>query len=130
LLLIEISKKIVLCFILVDELWYRAICVKAPNDLDKNDNDYMVYFLDWGMEYLTKVEDIKKMPKDFIYLPATAYKCYVKGIVVYKNITIHIIVKGDSSPPHKYKIKIVVKLIFLKPADYIVLTDQVKYFSL
>ncbi|XP_060870995.1 uncharacterized protein LOC132945306 isoform X4 [Metopolophium dirhodum] len=65
-----------------DELWYRAICVKAPNDLVKNDNDYMVYFLDWGMEYLTKDEDIKKMPKDFIYLPATAHKCYVKDAPV------------------------------------------------
>ncbi|KAL4112570.1 hypothetical protein QTP88_016325 [Uroleucon formosanum] len=65
-----------------DELWYRAICVKTPNDLDKNDNDYIVYFLDWGMEYLIKVEDIKKMPKDFIYLPATAHKCYVKDAPV------------------------------------------------
>ncbi|XP_022162071.1 uncharacterized protein LOC111027893 isoform X3 [Myzus persicae] len=65
-----------------DELWYRAICVKAPNDLDKNDKDCMVYFLDWGMEYLTNVEDIRKMSKDFIYLPATAHKCYVKDAPV------------------------------------------------
>uniref|UniRef100_A0A2H8TG30 Tudor domain-containing protein 1 n=1 Tax=Melanaphis sacchari TaxID=742174 RepID=A0A2H8TG30_9HEMI len=62
----------------VDELWYRAICVKTPNDVDKNDNNYMIYFLDWGLEYLTNVKDICKIPKDFIYLPAAAHKCYVK----------------------------------------------------
>lgn len=83
-LVLTFWKKIVFCFVLVDELWYRAICVKVPNDLDKN-NDYLVYFLDWGMEYLTNIEDIKKMPKDFIYLPATAYKCYVKGTLWYHS---------------------------------------------
>ncbi|XP_015365660.1 PREDICTED: uncharacterized protein LOC107162970 [Diuraphis noxia] len=68
----------------IDQLWYRAICVKVPNDLDEDDNGYMVYFLDWGMEYLTNVEDLNKMPKDFIYLPATAHKCYVKGALYIK----------------------------------------------
>jgi len=87
-------------FVLVDELWYRAICVKAPNDLDKNVNDFMVYFLDWGMEYLTNVEDIRKMSKEFIYLPATAHKCYVKGaLYIGTNITMHIFLIGVQAPP-------------------------------
>jgi len=50
----------------------------------------MVYFLDWGLEYLTNVKDICKMPKDFVYLPATAHKCYLKGMWVHKNIVVQI----------------------------------------
>lgn len=85
-------------------MWYRAICVKAPNDLDKNDNDYMVYFLDWGMEYLTKVEDIKKMTKDFIYLPATAHKCYLKGMLYIKISQYTLSLKGIQVFPTNIKL--------------------------
>lgn len=77
--------------------------MKVPNDLDENNHGYEVYFLDWGMEYLTNVEDINKMPKDFIYLPATAHKCYVKG-ALYIKISLYTL-------PIDLKINIVAMLI-------------------
>lgn len=63
--------------ILGDELWYRAICMKTASK--PNESNLMVYFLDWGIDYLVNMKDICKMPKDFIYLPATAHKCYIEG---------------------------------------------------
>ncbi|XP_026816248.1 uncharacterized protein LOC113555865 isoform X3 [Rhopalosiphum maidis] len=80
-------------YVLVDKLWYRAICMKVPDDLSKNDYNYVVYFLDWGLEYYSNVKDICKMPKDFIYLPATAYKCYVKDAPLSKwsASTLHVV---------------------------------------
>lgn len=61
-----------------DDVWYRAVCIKTTGCTLK-ENNYTVYFLDWGMEYLVNAENIYKMTKEFVYLPATAYKCYVKG---------------------------------------------------
>ncbi|XP_050056969.1 uncharacterized protein LOC114132611 isoform X5 [Aphis gossypii] len=71
-----------------DNLWYRAICVNVSDD-----NNYTVYFLDWGLEYLTNVKDICKMPKDFVYLPATAHKCYLKDAPLSKwsASTMHVV---------------------------------------
>ncbi|XP_050543343.1 uncharacterized protein LOC126906674 isoform X2 [Daktulosphaira vitifoliae] len=64
-----------------DDLWYRALCVKKPDMFNKN-NNYTVYFLDWGIEYSVIPEDLREMPKNFIYLPASAIKCFVKDLDV------------------------------------------------
>lgn len=53
------------------------MCMKTPDKL--NGNNYLIYFLDWGIEYLVNIADIYKMSKEFVYLPATAYKCYIQG---------------------------------------------------
>lgn len=63
-----------LCNILGDELWYRAICIKSADSLNGN---ITVYFLDWGIEY--SVNTVYKMSKEFVYLPATAHKCCLQG---------------------------------------------------
>lgn len=64
-------------YIIADELWYRAICVKSVNTA--GGTCYTVYFLDWGVEYSVHAKDLRKMSKEFIYLPATAHKCCVQG---------------------------------------------------
>lgn len=58
-------------------MWYRAVCIKTA-DLSKEKN-HTVYFLDWGVEYSVSPEDTCEMSKEFIYLPASAHKCYVMG---------------------------------------------------
>lgn len=58
-------------------MWYRAICMKTSDKL--NGNNYLIYFLDWGIEYLVNITEIYKMSKEFIFLPAAAHKCYVSG---------------------------------------------------
>jgi hypothetical protein len=42
--------------------------------------------LDWGIEYFINAEEICKMSKDFVYLPATAHKCFIKGGINYFGI--------------------------------------------
>lgn len=64
-----------MCNSLGDNLWYRAVCINTADKLNK----YYVYLLDWGIGYLVNAKDIYKMSKDFVYLPAAAHKCYVKG---------------------------------------------------
>lgn len=66
-----------------DELWYRALCIKTAGA--PNEHSLIIYFLDWGIEYSVNVENIRKMSKDFVYLPATAYKCYVEGNISLEN---------------------------------------------
>lgn len=61
----------------MDELWYRAICIKIGNTTDEA--CYTVYFLDWGVEYSVNARDVCKMSKEFVYLPATAHKCIIEG---------------------------------------------------
>ncbi|VVC36208.1 Hypothetical protein CINCED_3A022077 [Cinara cedri] len=62
-----------------DGLWYRAICIKTADPLNKN--LYTIYYLDWGIEYFVSDQDICEMSKEFLYLPATAHKCYIPGVV-------------------------------------------------
>lgn len=52
------------------------MCIKTATPTDSN---YTIYFLDWGIEYLVNAENVCKMSKDFVYLPATAHKCFLKG---------------------------------------------------
>lgn len=61
-----------------DNFWYRAICMNNFTDSEDN-NGYLIYFLDWGIEYSVNVEDVRKMSKEFVYLPATAHKCNIQG---------------------------------------------------
>jgi len=65
-------------YILGDEMWYRAVCVNITTDSSDN-SGYLVFFLDWGIEYKVNIDSICKMPKEFIYLPVTAHKCIIQG---------------------------------------------------
>lgn len=63
--------------VLGDNLWYRAMCVKTANSC--NENYCEVYFIDWGVQYSVSIGNIHKISKEFIYLPASAFKCYIQG---------------------------------------------------